>query len=75
MNELFVYNPFEHIWFKRVFDLKNYGFWKCGSNKSNLYICDKGHQCIIYMIWNQLVVKMHLYLKCSVKEGIWNTKF
>jgi hypothetical protein len=21
-----IYNPFEHIWFKSVFDLENYGF-------------------------------------------------
>jgi hypothetical protein len=26
-------NPFEHIWLKNVFDLKNYGFWKCDFNK------------------------------------------
>jgi len=71
----FFYNPFEHICFKIVFDLKNYGFWKCGFNKSSSYICDRRHQCIIYMIWNQLVIKMYFYIKCSVKKGIWNTKF
>jgi hypothetical protein len=28
------YNPFEHTWFKSVFDLEYYGFLKCGFNKS-----------------------------------------
>jgi hypothetical protein len=28
-----IYNQFEHIWFKHVFDLKIYGFWNCGLNK------------------------------------------
>ncbi len=44
------YNQFEHIWFKHVFHLENYGFWKSGLNKSCSYACDKGHECIIYMI-------------------------
>jgi hypothetical protein len=35
---------------KIVFDLENYGFSKCGFNKSCSYICDRGHECIIYMI-------------------------
>ncbi len=34
----FFYNPFEHICLKNVFDLKNYGFWKCDFNKSCSYI-------------------------------------
>ncbi len=67
-------NQFEHIWFKSAFDFENYGFWKCDFNKSRSYICDNGHDCIIYMIWNQFVIKMYLYLKCSVKWGIQNTK-
>jgi hypothetical protein len=46
----FFYNRLEHIWFKCAFDLENYGFWKCGLNKSCSYLCDKGHECIIYMI-------------------------
>ncbi len=49
-DENYFYNPFKHIWFKSVFDLENYGFWKCGFNKSCSYICDRGHECIIYMI-------------------------
>jgi hypothetical protein len=44
------YNPFEHICFKSVFDLKNYEFLKCGFNESDSYIYDKRHECIIYMI-------------------------
>jgi hypothetical protein len=43
------YNPFEHIWLKSAFGLENYGVWKCGFNKSCSYICDKGHECIIYI--------------------------
>jgi hypothetical protein len=31
-------------------------------------LCDRGHECIIYMISNQFVVKMYLYLNCSVKR-------
>jgi hypothetical protein len=36
--------------FKCVFDLENYGFKKCGLNKRCSYLCDKGHECIIYLI-------------------------
>jgi len=46
----FFYNPFEHFWFKSAFDLENYGFSKCSFNKSCSNICDKGYECIIYMI-------------------------
>jgi hypothetical protein len=66
-------NWFEHIWFKCAFDFKNYGFWKCDLNKSYSYLFDNRHECIIYMIWNQFVVKMYLYLTCNVKLGIQNT--
>jgi hypothetical protein len=34
IDEICFYNPFEHIWFKITFDLKNYGFYKCSFNKS-----------------------------------------
>jgi hypothetical protein len=27
------YNPFEQIWFKSAFDLRNYRFWKYAFNK------------------------------------------
>jgi hypothetical protein len=40
-DENYFYNPFEHIWFKSVFDLENYGFWKCGFNNSCSYTSDK----------------------------------
>ncbi len=36
--------------FKCVFDLENYGLKKCGLNKCCSYLCDKGHECIIYLI-------------------------
>jgi hypothetical protein len=39
-----------------------------------IYICDREHECILFMIENQFVVKMYLYLKCSVELGIRNTK-
>jgi hypothetical protein len=64
----------EHIWFKRAFDLEKYGFWKCGLNKICSYLCDRGLECIIYMIENQFVVKTYLYLTCNVKLGIYNIK-
>jgi hypothetical protein len=32
----------------------------------HIYVIE-GHECIIYMIQNHFVVKMCLYLKCSVK--------
>jgi hypothetical protein len=35
---IFFYNPFEHISLKNAFDCENYGFWKCGFNKSCSYI-------------------------------------
>jgi len=44
------YDPFEHIWFKSVFDPENYGFWKCGFNKSCSDIYDRWYECIIDMI-------------------------
>jgi hypothetical protein len=68
------YNQFEHIWFKHVFDPENFGFWKCGINKSCSYLCDKGHEYIIYIIRNQFVVKMYLYLTWSAKLDFQNTK-
>jgi len=61
------YNRFEHIWFKSVFDIENYEFWKCGFNKICSCLCDRRHECIIYMISSQFVVKIYLYLKCNVK--------
>jgi hypothetical protein len=70
-NENYFYNPFEHIWFKSVFDLENYGFKNCGFNKICSYIYDRGHECMIYIIENQFVVKMYI----NLKWGIWNTKF
>jgi hypothetical protein len=73
-NEIFLYNQFEHIWFTCVFDFENYGFWKCGLNISYSYLCDKGHECTIYMIQNQFLVKTYLYLTCNVKLGVQNTK-
>ncbi len=56
---------------KSVVDLENYGFWKCDFNKRNSYLCYRGHED---MIENQFVVKMYLYLTCSVKLNIRNTK-
>jgi hypothetical protein len=47
---IYFYNWFEHIWFKSVFNLENYGFKKCALNKSYSHLCDKRHECIIYMI-------------------------
>jgi hypothetical protein len=41
IDENYFYNPYEQIWFKSVFDLENYGFLKCGFNKSYSYISDK----------------------------------
>ncbi len=35
-----------------------------------VHICDRRHECIIYMIQNQFVVKTYLFLTCSVKLGI-----
>jgi len=69
-----VFITLEHIWFKSLFDLENYGFWKCDFNKNCSYICNKGHEFITYMISNQFVVKMYLYVKCNVKCSIKNTK-
>ncbi len=50
LDEDYFHHSFEHIWLKNVFDLENYGFWKCGFTKSYSYICDRGHECIIYTI-------------------------
>jgi hypothetical protein len=72
--ENYFYNQFEHIWFKNVFDPKNYGFWKCGNNKNYSYLCDKGHEHIIYMVRNWFVVNMYLHLTWNVKLDIQKNK-
>jgi hypothetical protein len=40
-----------------------------------VHIYVRMHECIIYMIQNQFVVKMYLYQKNDAKWGIRNTKF
>jgi hypothetical protein len=40
-----------------------------------VHIYVRGHECIIYMIYNQIVFKTYLYLTRSVKLGIQNTKY
>jgi MoaA/NifB/PqqE/SkfB family radical SAM enzyme len=47
---IFFYNPFEHIWFKSVLTLKIMDFENVPFNKSCSYLCDEGHESIIYMI-------------------------
>jgi len=47
---LFLYSIWAHIWFKHAFNLEDYGFWKCGLNKSYSYLYNRRHDCIIYMI-------------------------
>ncbi len=66
---------FEHIWLKSVLNPENYGFWKCVSSKSCSCLCDRGHECIIYIISNQFGIKMYKYQKCNVNKGTWNTNF
>jgi hypothetical protein len=53
-----------------VFDPENYGFWKCVFNKSCSCLSNSGHECVIYMKKNQILIKMYLYLKCSVKGDL-----
>lgn len=38
-------------------DLKNHDFWRCVFNKSSSFLCDKKHGCIIYMMYDQGVIK------------------
>jgi hypothetical protein len=47
----------------------------CFFNKSCSCLCDRGHECIIYMILKHFVVKMYLCLKCNVKGGTQNANF
>jgi hypothetical protein len=69
------YNPFEHVWFKSVFDLKNYGFWSRGFNKSYSYIyVTEASMHNIHDI-KSIGSQMYLYLKCSAKWGIQNIEF
>jgi hypothetical protein len=35
---------------KNVFDLENYELKKCAFNKSYSCLCDRRHECIIYMV-------------------------
>jgi hypothetical protein len=45
------YNPFEHISFKSVFDPKIMDFESVALAKVvHIYVCDKRHECIIYII-------------------------
>jgi len=46
----FFNNEFEHTWLKHAFEFKYYKIWKCGHNKKNSYLCDRRHECIIYII-------------------------
>ncbi len=73
--ENYFYNWLEHIWLTSAFDLENYRFWKCTFNKSYSCLCEKSHECIIYIIWNQIIVKINLYLKWNVKRGTWNKNY
>jgi len=53
--------------------LKIMDFENMALKKSCSYLCDRGHECVIYMIPNQFVIKF--YLTCSVKLSIINTNF
>ncbi len=55
--------------------LKIMDFENVALNKSYSYLCDRGRECIIYIISIQFVVKTYLYPTCSVKHGIQNIKF
>jgi hypothetical protein len=50
-------------------------FENVASTKNCSHLCDKGHECIIYMTLNQNLAKTYLYLTYSVKLDISNTKF
>ncbi len=50
-------------------------FLQCAFNKSYSCLCDRGHECIIYMIQNQFVVKIYVYLKCNVEGCTLKTIF
>jgi hypothetical protein len=43
--------------------------------KNCSYLCDRRHECIIYMKKNKILVKMYLYVTNIVKLDIPNTKF
>jgi hypothetical protein len=57
------------FWTLKTMDFENVTF-----NKSYSYLCNKRHECIIYMMYNQFVVKTYIYITCNVKLGIQNTK-
>ncbi len=58
-----------------MYDFKNYGFWKCGSNTTCSYICDRKHEWVIYKILNLFALKTYVYLTCSARLGIQNISF
>jgi hypothetical protein len=47
---IFFKNRFEHIWLKSAFDPKNHSFENVLLTKKYSYLCDRKHECIIYMI-------------------------
>jgi hypothetical protein len=54
----------------KIMDFKNVALTKNCS-----YLCDRRHECIIYMTKNQILVKMYIYLTNNVKLDIPNTNF
>jgi hypothetical protein len=63
---------FEHMWFKSAFNLKTMDFENVTLAKVvHIYVIED----IIYVIYNQFLVKKYLYITCNVKLGIQNANF
>jgi hypothetical protein len=49
---------------------KNHDFKRCVFNKSYSFLCNKEHGCIIYMMYDQGVIKEYKILKHNFKLGV-----
>jgi len=58
-----------------MYELKIYGFWKCGLNESCSVLCDKKRESVIYKILNLFAFTTNAYLTCNVKLGMQNINF
>jgi hypothetical protein len=51
-------------------DLKFHDFWRCVFKKSYSFLCNEEHGCIIYMMYDQGVIKEYKNLEHNSKLGV-----
>ncbi len=69
------YSTFQHFGSNVVLAIKCMNFEDVFLIKSYSFLCEKTHDCTIYMMYNQGVVKNYFILKYYYKLGMQNGKF